>query len=138
VYGKPKMPSAGGLKPEEFTRVVNGILESHKINGGNINERSKTRMTGLSADQKSILGVSDIDRQILEVTFEATPTEVAALLADLERAPEVAAISRVRIDHANSRSGDIEELVRTTIIAEAWLAASGTPAPPASTGEVTP
>ncbi len=138
VFGTPMMPKAGGLKPEDFTRVVDGILESHQITDRNVNERPKTPMASLKPEYKTLLGVTGIDRLTLEVTFEARPSDVAAILADLERAPEVAAISRVRIDHNNSRNGDIEEVVRTTIIAEAWLAASGTPAAPTSTGEVIP
>jgi hypothetical protein len=63
-----------------------------------------------------------IDRLILEVTFEADPSTVISVLADLEKAPEVTTVSRVRIDKTNNRD-DTVRTVRATITPEAWILA---------------
>jgi hypothetical protein len=123
VYGTPLRPG-GGLKPEAFTRVVDGILENHGITDRTVTER-KVRMSGMDHDQASALGVAELDRLILEVTFEAQPDVVVAILAELERAPEVASVSRIKMDRSISRISDDDHLVRATLTPEAWIAAAG-------------
>ena len=122
VYGTPLRPG-GGLNPESFRRVVNGILENHNITDSSINERPRVQMSGLTPEQASALGIASVDRLILEVTFEASPEVVIAILAELERSPEIASVSRVKIDRSISRLSEDEHLVRATITPEAWIAA---------------
>lgn len=136
-YGTPLRPG-GGLNPEAFRRVVNGILENHNITDSTINERPKVAMSGLTPDQASALGIASVDRLILEVTFEARPDDVVAILAELERSPEIASISRVKIDRSVSRLTDEEHLVRATLSPEAWIAASSSSGPTSGPGEVFP
>ena len=136
VYGTPLRPG-GGLNPESFRRVVNGILENHNITDSTINERPKVQMSGLTPEQASALGIASVDRLILEVTFEAHPEDVIAILAELERSPEVASVSRVKIDKAVSRLADDDHLVRATLTPEAWIAASSS-GPTPGTSEVIP
>jgi hypothetical protein len=126
AFGTPMMPKDGGLKPEAFTRVVDSVLESHNVTDRNVTER-RIRMT---KEQSDVLGPFPIDRLIEEVTFEADPATVVAILAELERSPEVAAVSRVRLDRASVRGGmnlgdaEDEQHVRATITPEAWIVAS--------------
>ncbi|MBY0311814.1 MAG: hypothetical protein K2W85_07075 [Phycisphaerales bacterium] len=121
VFGRPRLPGEKPLAPETFYRLVDGILQSHGISDSRI-EESKVRLSG---DNAKALGVGDIDRLILTVTFEADPETVITVLSDLERASEVAAVGKVRIDKAASgRPGDDQRLVRATIMPEAWLVAS--------------
>jgi hypothetical protein len=61
---------------------------------------------------------------ILEVSFESRQETVIEVLAALERAKEVAAISRVRIDKTGMRDEEMQ-MVRATILPEAWIATSG-------------
>lgn len=136
VYGTPLRPG-GGLNPEAFRRVVNGILENHNITDSTITERPKMQMSGLSSEQTSALGIASVDRMILEVTFEAHPEDVVAILAELERSPEVASVSRVKIDKSVSRLADDDRLVRATLTPEAWIAASSS-GPTSGPGEVFP
>ncbi len=137
AFGSPLMPSPGGLKPEAFSRVVNSILESHNITDRTVSER-RVRLNG---DLGATLAVGNIDRLILEVTFDAQPETVIAVLADLERSPEVAAVSRVRFDKAGVRAGtanaEEDHLVRATITPEAWVVAGSSSSGP-SGGEATP
>ena len=118
--------------------VVNGILENHNITDSTINERPKVQMSGLTPDQASALGIASVDRLILEVTFEASPESVIAILAELERSPEIASVSRVKIDRSISRLADDEHLVRATLTPEAWIAASSSGGPTSGPSEVFP
>lgn len=122
VFGRPRLPGEKPLAPEAFYRLVDGILQSHGISDSRI-EESKVRLSG---DSARALNVGDIDRLILTVTFEADPETVVLVLSDLESAPEVAAVGKVRIDKVTSgRPGDGDRLVRAVIMPEAWLVNSG-------------
>ena len=141
-FGRPLMPGSSRLTPEAFGRVVDGILEGHEVQDRTVTERT-VQMAQADADR---LRAGKVNRLILEVTFEAKQETVIAILADLERAPEVAAVSRVRIDRTGIRD-EGTQLVRATISPEAWIAvsAAGANAPvsqPRSTNpsdaEVTP
>jgi hypothetical protein len=116
--GAPQKP--GKLKPEAFARVVNGILDRHDVKAST-NER-KVRLAPTTSEA---LQMGAVDRLILEVTFEASPDVVVAILSDLEKAPEVAAVSRIRIDKSNSRD-ETAQTVRATIAPEAWVLATDT------------
>ncbi len=118
VFGRPRFPGEKPLAPETFYRLVDGILQSHGVADSRI-EESKVRLTG---DSVRALGVGEVDRLILTVTFEADPETVITVLSDLERAPEVAGVGKVRIDKVTSgRPGESDRLVRATLMPEAWL-----------------
>ncbi|HVU64019.1 MAG TPA: hypothetical protein VHC70_08585, partial [Phycisphaerales bacterium] len=111
--GSPNMPSK--LKAEAFAKVVDDILDRNNVTQRNVPERR----TPLGPETTQTLGMGHIDRLILEVTFEADPSTVISVLADLEKAPEVTTVSRVRIDKTNNRD-DTVRTVRATITPEAW------------------
>lgn len=116
-FGKPLMPGSSRLTPGAFGRVVDGILEGHLVQDRTVMERT-VPMAQADADR---LRAGKINRLILDVTFEAKQETVIAILADLERASEVAAVSRVRIDRTGMRDEEAQ-LVRATISPEAWIA----------------
>src|SRR5262249_11181020 len=95
VSGTPLMPARGAtaLKAVTLCGVATIIILDIGVTAVTI-ERLLVRLSG---DTASALGVPII-RIIIEVTSEASPEVVSAVLADLERAPEVAAISLVKID----------------------------------------
>lgn len=121
AFGRPLMPGEGGLRPEAIYRLVDGVLAGHGVSDRTVTE-SKARLSG---DAARALNSGEIDRLMLTVTFEADAPTVADIVADLERAKEIAAVSRVKIDKGGVRSeaaGD--DAVRAQIVAEAWLPAS--------------
>ncbi len=129
AYGNPQRPEDGKVSPESFTRVVNGILDANGVEDRNVTER-RVRATGEQA--------GNYERLILDITFEAKPATVIAVLSDLEKASEVAAVGRVRIDKGNARDEE-QQLVRATIAPEAWIGSgAGAPSAPSSTPEVLP
>jgi hypothetical protein len=128
ALGSPIRPGQRDITPEVLLRVVSAVLDAHGVSSRNVSESSST----LSGDQAAALGVGEIRRLVLQVSFEADAQTVVDVLADLERAPEVAAISRLRIDKAGLRSGmfgEDEGLVRVTLSPEAWIARSSSARP---------
>lgn len=123
AFGEPIRPGQKDVTPEGLLRVVNAILDQHAVGGRTVSESTST----LSGDAAAALGVGEIKRFILQVSFEADAATVAAVLADLEKAPEVAAVSRVRIDKSSVRFGSVEDegLVRATLSPEAWVISRG-------------
>jgi len=121
AFGEPVRPGQKDVTPEGLLRVVNAVLDQHAVGGRTVSEST----SALTGDAAVALGVGEIRRFILQVSFESDAATVAAVLADLERAPEVAAVSRLRIDKASIRFGADEDegLVRATLSPEAWIAA---------------
>ncbi|MFN7021030.1 MAG: hypothetical protein ACK4WH_06845, partial [Phycisphaerales bacterium] len=96
AFGRPRFPTDPAMRPESIQRVVDEILDANDVEDANKRESSAT----LSDDRLSALANSPgrFERYIVEVSFDATQETVAQVIADLERSPTVAAISRVRID----------------------------------------
>jgi hypothetical protein len=125
LFGSPRTPGKNQVAPETLYRLVNSILEAHGVTDRSVNERS-VPMTG---DQAASLGAGAITRIILDVSFESDSLTVISVLAELERSPEVSAISRVKIDKMGQRSGaaadEASDSVRVTLAPEAWISATG-------------
>lgn len=128
AFGEPVRPGQKDVTPEGLLRVVNAVLDQHGVGGRTVSESS----SALTGDAALALGAGEIRRFILQVSFEADSATVAAVLADLEKAPEVAAVSRVRIDKASVRFGSDEDeagnggQVRATLSPEAWIVSRST------------
>lgn len=116
-FGEVLLPGDEQTRSVAFNRRVSSILEKHKIK-----DNSTTRKMPLGQGPlKEVYGdVSRIDRLVREVQFEATPEDLAAVIAELESAPEVAAVSRIQI-----RRGDQKDtagrILKATVSAEAWI-----------------
>jgi hypothetical protein len=123
--GWPARPGSDGSGAETLYRVVNRVLAEHDVEGASIAERTDQLRTDLSV---SLLvgdsGADKLDRIGLEVTFESDAITAIAVLAALEQAPEIAAVSRVKIDKALGRGDAGEtELLRVTLNPELWVPA---------------
>lgn len=145
TYGRPQLPSDAAAKPESVQRIVDQILEDHGVDSRTKTERNST-MTGDRA--RALAADGKIERYIVEVSFEATQETVAAIIADLEQAPGISAVSRVKIDRTaiGGRFGEdfgapgaggesAAGRVRATISAEAWVLLRARPGDSSSSGE---
>lgn len=150
TFGLPHLPDAAAARPEAIQRVVDRILEDHAVTSRTKTERNAT-LTGDRA--RELAGDARIERYVIEVSFEASQEAVAAIVADLERAPGVSAVSRVKIDRTAVRGTFVDDFglanspvggsgadgngggrVRATISAEAWVLIR--PKAGSSTGEL--
>lgn len=124
AFGRPKLPTDPSARPEVIHRVVDDVLELHGVENRTKTERSST-LTGERA--RALAEGGRIERYIVEVSFDAPQEAVAGIIADLERSPEISAVSRVKIDRTavggrwGEESADEHGMVRATIAAETWV-----------------
>jgi hypothetical protein len=114
-FGVVEPPGDARERAVALDRRVLEVLEKHSVEKHTSTTKTAPLASGplltalATANQK-------VDRRIREIQFEATPETLAAVIADLERAPEVAAVSRVQI----RKSDDGGRTLRATVAAEAW------------------
>lgn len=117
-FGMVELPGEPKERSEAFSRRVGEILQAHGV-------RPTSTVKETPLGNGPLLGALGseykVDRLVTELQFDASPATVAAVLADLERAPEVAAVSRVQVRKAGPQ-GDrpVGKVLRTTIAVEAW------------------
>ncbi len=116
-FGEVLLPGDEQTRSVAFNRRVSAILAKHKIN-----DNSTTRKMPLGQGPlKDVYGdASRIDRLVREVQFEGTPEDIAAVISELESAPEVAAVSRIQIRHGDQKD-TAGRILKATVSAEAWI-----------------
>jgi uncharacterized membrane protein YgcG len=135
AFGAPLPPGPSEARSRALYTRVNRILESHRVAADITERRAPLRETGVEL----LAGPGNrVDRFILDLTFESTPETAAAVVADLESAEEVAAVSRVQMRRAETARGGAGEgagagggrgggggggtrRVRVTLSPEAWI-----------------
>ena len=124
-FGMPYLPTDGRARPDALHKAVDAILRKNGVRDSNIVEKTAT----LRGDLVTAMAGNGarFDRYVLDVTFETDQQSLVSILSDLERAPEVTAISRVRIDHPAAARGSkgSSRTLRVTISPEIWVAAKG-------------
>lgn len=114
-FGDVAPPGDPRERAVAFDRRVLEVLEKHSVR----DHTSTTSTVPLGTGPLlSLLSPSNqrVERRIRQIQFEASPETLSAVISDLERTPEVAAVSRVQI-----RKAQDGRLVRATVSAEAWL-----------------
>jgi hypothetical protein len=138
-FGEPYLPEHPDNKPEALHTRVDTILGDRGITTRVKNER-RIRIAGDEAAKLlgPLAATSNVERLILDITFDASPETIASILSDLEQAKEVAAISRVELrrpDATGSRGAAApasgSRTVKATISAEAWVLSKSSGASPA-------
>lgn len=117
-FGAVDLPGDPQTRPVAFDRRVVEILAKHKIK----NDSSTKRIIAMDRGPlREAYGEEErVDRQIREIQFDATPEAIAAILADFENSPEVAAVSRVQLRRGDSQLSS-ERLLKATIAVETWV-----------------
>lgn len=129
-FGLPRHPAEAGARPEALQRTVNAVLLEHGVTNATYSERSGA----IGAEEAAgVVGAGfRLSRFVLDVSFDADPRVVIAILSALESSRDVTAVSRVRIDkgsagRARSGSSGSGRDVRATIAVESWIAAPEAP-----------
>ena len=115
-FGEVAGPGDPDGRPDLFGRKVAEILTVHGIKDQKTTTRSSTLGRGPLLD--SLGQGSQVMRYAIEMQFDSTPEQVAAIVADLEKTPEVAAVTKVQIRRLDE---DRSRTVHATISAETWL-----------------
>jgi hypothetical protein len=115
-FGEVAPPGDPDARPDAFGRKVAAVLTSHGIKDQKTTTRSSALGRGPLLD--SLGQGAQVMRYAIEVQFDGTPEQVGAIIADLERTPEVAAVTKVQIRRLDE---DRSRTVHATISAETWL-----------------
>jgi hypothetical protein len=120
-FGLPKLPGEPKERSEALTRRIASILQSRGVRDHTSTVKESPLPTGpltgaVGADYR-------VDRLVTELQFDASPETVAGVVADLEKAAEVAAVSRVQLRKGVATpgaKGPAPRLLKATIAVEAW------------------
>jgi hypothetical protein len=118
-YGDVAFVGDESTRTLEFNSAVDKVLRQHSVSGS----KSSTKNVSLGQGTLSAKLGSDmrVTRVVRDIEFDATPEDVAAVVAALEQTPVVATLSRVSIRAIDGKES--ERLVHATITAEAWISA---------------
>lgn len=120
-FGVVALPGAAKERSDALNRRVGQVLRSHGVTD-HTSSVKEMPLGSASFDQQFGSDVR-VERLVTELQFEASPDSVAAVLADLERSPEIAAVSRVQIRKASANGQEKKSssrTVRATLAVEAW------------------
>jgi hypothetical protein len=130
AFGQPVLPTDKAAAPDAIHRIVDAVLTRHGITKRTKNER----LLPIRGDELTALlgpGTSPqmaVDRLVIDITFDAAPETVVAILGELEQAHEITAIARVEMRKADAGRSpgaapeSSSRIVKATISPEAWIA----------------
>lgn len=121
VFGRPASPATMSEQAGTLARRVNAIFETHKV----ANQRASYRdPASLMPDPpRSLVGANQrIERVAVELSFECDLPTLLAVMTDLEKSPEIAAIARINIRKSQpSGRGRAGSTLLVNLAAEGWL-----------------
>ncbi|MEK6701171.1 MAG: hypothetical protein AABZ53_02835 [Planctomycetota bacterium] len=124
IYGNVSfpMPEAEG-SPATLTRIA-AVLKKQGVRQYDLRERP---MVLKSPVLTAATGGSQIKRIVRDLTFECRPEVLSALLAELEKSPEISSVSRLSIGPPGSgragNTGGGGKTIKVTISVESWVQA---------------
>jgi len=118
-FGAVNLPVETTAGSEAFNRRVAEILKAHGVRDSTATDREVPVASGPLTQVYTAQNMR-LDRLVKDLQFETTPDNVARVIADFERAPEIVAVSRVQITRLQSGRGVPAGTVRANITAEAW------------------
>ncbi|MGQ0627968.1 MAG: GspMb/PilO family protein [Phycisphaerales bacterium] len=120
-FGRPTLPETQKDRQARLERRVNQIFSAHKVSGQRTQYRDPSPLSGDTPKALAPAG-RRLDKLIVELSFETDTETLAAIVRELESAPEIATISRVQLRRQSggrNRSNEIGPLP-VTLTAEAW------------------
>lgn len=117
-FGDPLLPG-GPDRLAALNARVEQVFRERRVSALTIRTRAPIPL-GRGSFAGAIPESEQVQRLILDIDFEADPDTAAHVLADLERAPEVAAVSRVSLRRLEK---DGRRLVQASLSPEAWIIA---------------
>ncbi len=117
-FGEIALPGDPQSRPSEFNSEVDAVLRKHGVE--DVTSTSSTRpMEGKGVLVKYLGTGQKVDRVMKELSFSTTPEAFHAVLADLERTPTVAAISKVQVRQGDDRE-KADRKLKISLSLETW------------------
>lgn len=129
ALGAPAVPATAPQAQQALRSRVNALLESQGL-AADVNERQSPLRSAEESTKAVIATLTPpaytLERFTLDLTLEGSPSSITALIADLEQAPEVAAIGRIDLRRAVRSQGDGgggggSRRLRAVIAVESWV-----------------
>jgi hypothetical protein len=119
-FGQIALPGDPQSRPSALNQAVDGVLRQHSVSDVTSTSRTSSMSEGpltryAGRDQR-------VERVVKDLSFQCTPEVLHAMLADMERVPEVATISRVQVRQADDRD-KANRLLKVTMAVETWTIA---------------
>ncbi len=115
-YGDVEFLGDEATRTVQFNSAVDSVLKSNNI--PNAKNRWKNAPLGQGVLAAKMGTETRIERVTRDIEFDATPEAVAAVVAELERTPVVASVSRVTV---RMNEGSEGRQVHAVVTAEAWI-----------------
>jgi len=120
TFGRLELPADANTRTLKLNQAVTAVLDSHGVR----RHTSSTKLTSMEQGplQAAVPATEQVWRFVREIQFEAAPEVFAAVLADLERSPDVSCVSRVQLRRGGEANrGD--RVVRASVAVETWIQA---------------
>jgi hypothetical protein len=117
-FGLIEPPGDASSRSETLNRKVAKVLEDNGIKRPTTTTRSVS-LPNNSALSRQLGTDYRVERLVNDIVFDAEPEQIAKVIADLEKLPEISSISRVQI-RQGSGDGDEARIVRATLAVETW------------------
>lgn len=115
-YGEGTLPGDAAAGSIALNKRLEAVLQEHSVKGAT----TTARTASLNAGPLNPAGsTTRLDRLVAELQFESSPETASAVLAALERVPEVSSVSRVEWRKQGGAKSDRQ--VRVTMSVEAWI-----------------
>ena len=124
LYGNANFPGPEGERSQALRARVADVLKKHGVR--DYNERDRELLLGNGPLSAAVGAGTRVRRIVRDVSFDCSPETMVEVLADLERTPEVSAVSRVfvrKLTSSGTRANSSARNVGVTISVEAWAIA---------------
>lgn len=122
-FGRAEIPGDPNARTLKLNQQVTAVLEKNGVRRHSSSTKLSPLETGpMTEFTAKTAPTEQVSRFVREVQFEASPEAVAAVVADLEKLPEITGVSRVQLRRSPEADRG-ERLVRATVSVEAWVQA---------------
>lgn len=121
LYGDVLPPGPRDERVSAASQSINSVLRENDARNVDFSSRAPSALR--SSTLPDFVGDpenQELQRVSFDVSFEATPERAVAIIAALERVPEITLIADLGIDRSNS---DDERLVEVSLSPEVWVVA---------------
>lgn len=120
-FGLVEPPGDPGERLEAFNRRIAEVLEKEGIRQS-ATSSGTAQLPPRSPLQKDLGDVARVEKITNDIRFDATPEQLARVVAALEQSPEIAGISYLQVQQGGSGPGSDKRALRVSLKVQAWQA----------------
>ncbi len=125
LFGQPGLPAAASERSGALEKRINTVFRDHRVSSQRTVYKDPSALPG--EPPASLVGPRQrLERLGVELSFETDVATLMAIVQDLERAPEIAAVTKVNVKKGASsgRRGSDASPLQVNLVAEAWVVAA--------------